>query len=144
MADTFQLEIVTPERLLVSEAVSEMEIPGQGGYLGILPGHAPLISELAVGEISYRDSKSQIKRLAVAWGFVEVLPDKVTILAETAERAEDIDVARARAARERAESVIKSPPQDADVAKAEAQLQVANTRISVAEKLNSQAANLVP
>ncbi len=144
MADTFQLEIVTPERLLVSEAVSEMEIPGQGGYLGILPGHAPLISELAVGEISYRDSKSQIKRLAVAWGFVEVLPDKVTILAETAERAEDIDVARARAARERAESVIKSPPQDADVAKAEADLQVANTRISVAEKLNSQAANLVP
>ena len=144
MADTFQLEIVTPERLLVSEAVSEMEIPGQGGYLGILPGHAPLISELAVGEISYRDSKSTIKRLAVAWGFVEVLPDKVTILAETAERAEDIDVARARAARERAESVIKSPPQDADVAKAEADLQVANTRISVAEKLNSQAANLVP
>jgi F-type H+-transporting ATPase subunit epsilon len=136
MADTFKLEIVTPERLLVSEAVSEMEIPGKGGYLGILPGHAPLISELAVGEISYRDSKSQIKRLAVAWGFVEVLPDKVTILAETAERAEDIDVDRARAARERAESVIKSPPADADVNKAEADLQVANTRISVADKLN--------
>src|SRR5437588_5058499 len=150
MADSFQLEIVTPERLLVSEAVSEMEIPGKGGYLGILPGHAPLISELSVGEISYRDSKSQVKRLAVAWGFVEVLADKVTILAETAERAEDIDVARARAAREKAEAIIKSPPQEADeakaqaFAKAESALQVANARIAVAEKLNSQAANLVP
>jgi F-type H+-transporting ATPase subunit epsilon len=144
MADTFQLEIVTPERLLVSESVSEMEIPGKGGYLGILPGHAPLISELSVGEISYRDSKSQVKRLAVAWGFVEVLPDKVTILAETAERAEDIDVARARAAREKAEAILKSPPENADTAKAEASLQVANARIAVAEKLNSQAANLVP
>ena len=144
MADTFQFEIVTPEKLVVRDVAEEMQIPGKNGYLGILPGHAPLITELGVGEISYRDSKSQVKRLAVAWGFVEVLADKVTILAETAERAEDIDVARARAARERAESVIKSPPPDADVAKAEAQLQVANTRISVAEKLNSQAANLVP
>src|SRR5437763_6262531 len=121
MADTFQLEIVTPERLLVSEAASEMEIPGKGGYLGLLPGHAPLISELAVGEISYRDSKSQIKRLAVAWGFVEVLPDKVTILAEVAERAEEIDVARARAPREKAEATLKYPPPDADVAKAESE-----------------------
>src|SRR5437588_2213170 len=144
MAETFQLEIVTPERLVVDDAVSEMQIPGKSGYLGILPGHAPLISELAVGEISYRDSKSQIKRLAVAWGFVEVLPDKVTILAEVAERAEEIDVARARAARERAEAIIKSPPPDADVGKAESELQRADTRISVAEKLNSQAANLVP
>jgi F-type H+-transporting ATPase subunit epsilon len=144
MAETFQLEIVTPERLVINDAVSEMQIPGKGGYLGILPGHAPLISELAVGEISYRDSKGQIRRLSVAWGFVEVLPDKVTILAETAERAEEIDVARAQAARERAEALLKDPPADADVVKAESELQVANTRISVAEKLNSQAANLVP
>ncbi len=144
MAETFQLEIVTPERLVVNEAVSEMQIPGKGGYLGILPGHAPLISALAVGEISYRNSQGQVRRMAVAWGFAEVLPDKVTILAETAERADEIDVTRARAARERAETIIKNPPPDADVAKAEAEMQRADTRISVAEKLNSEAANLVP
>lgn len=144
MAETFQLEIVTPERLVINDAVSEMQIPGKGGYLGILPGHAPLISELAVGEISYRDSKGQIRRLAVAWGFAEVLPDKVTILAETAERAEEIDVARARAARERAEAILKAPTAESDTAKAESELERANSRISVAEKLNSQAANLVP
>ena len=102
MADTIQLEIVTPERLVVNTTAEEIQIPGKSGYLGVLPGHAPLITELAVGEISYR-SEGQVKRLAVAWGFAEVLPAKVTILAETAERAEDIDVARAQSARQRAE-----------------------------------------
>src|SRR3954471_13802468 len=95
MADTFQVEIVTPERKVVDDRATEMQIPGKTGYLGILPGHAPLITELSVGEIGYRDEKGQIKRLAVAWGFAEVLPTKVTILAEVAERAEEIDVARA-------------------------------------------------
>src|SRR5258708_33084521 len=99
MAETIQLEIVTPERLVVNTVVSEVVIPGKGGYLGILPGHAPLITEIAVGEITYRSDNAQ-KRLAVAWGFAEVLPEKVTILAETAERAEDIDVARAQAAKQ--------------------------------------------
>src|SRR5438034_11123825 len=98
MADTIQLEIVTPDRLVVNTAAEEIQIPGKSGYLGILPGHAPLITELAVGEIVYR-AGGQLKRLAVAWGFAEILPNKVTILAETAERAEEIDVQRAQSDR---------------------------------------------
>src|SRR5678815_3693837 len=102
MAETFQLEIVTPEKMVVKESAEELQIPGKKGYLGILPGHAPLITELAVGEITYR-SGQKTGRVAVAWGFAEVLPDKVTILAETAEKAEEIDVARAEKSRQRAE-----------------------------------------
>ena len=98
MADIFQLEIVTPEKLVVKEAVEEAQIPGKNGYLGVLPGHAPLITELAVGEIAYKGAGGT-HYLAVAWGFAEVLPDKVTVLAETAERAYEIDVKRAEAAK---------------------------------------------
>jgi F-type H+-transporting ATPase subunit epsilon len=100
MAETIQIEIVTPERLVVNDAAEYIEIPGKSGYLGVLPGHAPLITELAVGEIAYRNG-NQTKRLAVAWGFAEVLQDKVTILAETAEKAEEIDTARAEASQEK-------------------------------------------
>src|SRR5215471_3435733 len=107
MPDTFQLEIVTPEKMVVRDSAEEAQIPGKNGYLGILPGHAPLISELAVGEITYRN-QSGTHRLAVAWGFAEVLPDKVTILAETAERAVEIDAKRAQEAKERAEELLKS------------------------------------
>jgi len=83
MSDTFQLEIVTPEKKVVDTAAEEVQIPGKNGYLGILPGHAPLITELAVGEITFREkSGSNEQRLAVAWGFAEVLPDKVTVLAK--------------------------------------------------------------
>ena len=99
MPDTFQLEIVTPEKKVVTTAAEEVQIPGKGGYLGILPGHAPLITELAVGEITFRDasaSSSSEQRLAVAWGFAEVLPDKVTILAETALHPNEIDRAEAQ------------------------------------------------
>ena len=102
MADTFQLDIVTPDRLLVREAASEVTIPGRSGYLGVLPGHAPLLTELGVGEIAYRNP-SGVQHLAVAWGFAEVLPNKVTILAERAERPAEIDVARAQRAKERAQ-----------------------------------------
>lgn len=144
MAETFQIEIVTPERMVVNDRATELQIPGKGGYLGILPGHAPLITELSVGEIGYRDEKGQIKRLAVAWGFAEVLPTKVTILAEVAERAEEIDVARAQRARDAAAAALKNPKPDTDIAAAESELQRANTRIAVAEKLNAQVANLVP
>ncbi|MGZ4832355.1 MAG: ATP synthase F1 subunit epsilon, partial [Terriglobales bacterium] len=91
MADSLQLEIVTPERLVETDVVQEIQIPGKNGYLGILPGHAPLITELGVGEISYKADNMEY-HVAVAWGFAEVLADKVTVLAETAERAEDIDV----------------------------------------------------
>src|SRR3979411_696169 len=107
LADTFQLEIVTPEKMVVRDVAEEMQIPGKSGYLGILPGHAPLITELAVGEITYRKG-NYTEHLSVAWGFAEVLPDKVTILAETAERPSEIDVERARKAKERAEERLTS------------------------------------
>lgn len=134
MADTIQLEIVTPERLVVNTTAEEIQIPGKSGYLGVLPGHAPLITELAVGEISYRTG-SELKRLAVAWGFAEVLPEKVTILAETAEKAEEIDVSRAQAAKRKAEDELRKSGQNGNP-EAEAALQRANARIDVFSKIN--------
>ncbi|HLB90435.1 MAG: ATP synthase F1 subunit epsilon [Acidobacteria bacterium 13_1_40CM_4_58_4] len=133
MPDTFQLEIVTPEKMVVRDAAEEMQIPGKNGYLGILPGHAPLITELAVGEISYRNN-GYTHHLAVAWGFAEVLPDKVTILAETAERPEEIDAKRAQEAKQRAEERLKSGSTETDYARAQDALQRAETRLQVAEK----------
>jgi F-type H+-transporting ATPase subunit epsilon len=132
MAETIQLEVVTPERLVVNDTAEYIEIPGKTGYLGVLPGHAPLITELAVGEISYRTG-NVTRRLAVAWGFAEVLPNKVTILAETAEKAEEIDTARAEAAKRKAETELQKagPEGDQD---AQAALQRANTRLEVAGK----------
>src|ERR1700756_1799280 len=133
MAESFQLEIVTPERLVVKDRAEEMQIPGKNGYLGILPGHAPLITELAVGAISYR-SGSETHYLCVAWGFAEVLPDKVTILAETAERGEDVDCARAQKARERAEKRLTSSDQEVDVPRAQDALAKADNRLGAATK----------
>jgi F-type H+-transporting ATPase subunit epsilon len=132
MADTFQLEVVTPERLVIKDVADEMQIPGKNGYLGILPGHAPLITELGVGEISYRVG-SATHHLCIAWGFAEVLPGKVTILAETAERAEEIDVARAQRARQRAEERLHGSG-DVDYDRALVALERALTRLEVAEK----------
>jgi F-type H+-transporting ATPase subunit epsilon len=133
MPDTFQLEIVTPEKMVVRDAAEEMQIPGKDGYLGILPGHAPLITELGVGEITYRNA-GQTRYLAVAWGFAEVLPDKVTILAETAEPAAEIDVNRAQQAKQRAEQELKSGSADVNYDAAGAALQRAETRLEVAQK----------
>jgi F-type H+-transporting ATPase subunit epsilon len=133
MADTLQLEIVTPERRVEKDTVSEVQIPGKDGYLGILPGHAPLITELGVGEIRYRGDGMEY-RLAVAWGFAEVLPHKVTILAETAERANEIDVNRARAAKQRAEENLHAADEIEKTDKALNQLARAETRIAVAEE----------
>ncbi|MFI5113639.1 MAG: F0F1 ATP synthase subunit epsilon [Terriglobales bacterium] len=131
MADTFQLEIVTPAKLVVKDVAEEAQIPGLNGYLGILPGHAPLITELAVGTITYR-SGTTTHSLAVAWGFAEVLQDKVTILAETAERPQEIDVERAQKAKDRAEQRLKSNDPKVDFDRAEDALQRAETRIRVA------------
>jgi F-type H+-transporting ATPase subunit epsilon len=133
MADTIELEIVTPERLVVKGLAEEIQIPGRKGYLGILPGHAPLITELAVGEISYTNAGVST-RLSVAWGFAEVLPDKVTILAETAELAEDIDVPRAEAARTRALEHIKHAEDAAAYEVAADALARAEARIAVAKQ----------
>lgn len=131
MADTFQLEIVTPEKKVVDTAAQEIQIPGKNGYLGVLPGHAPLITELAVGEITYREASTE-QKLAVAWGFAEVLPDKVTILAETAERPSEIDVDRARKAKERAEQRLTSGDTSVDVERALDALHRAQARLDVA------------
>lgn len=133
MADTFQLEIVTPEKKVVETAAEEIQIPGKNGYLGILAGHAPLITELSVGEITYRENGRE-QKLAIAWGFAEVLPNKVTILAETAEHPSEIDVERARQAKQRAEQRLTSGDTSVDVERALDALQRAETRIEVAEK----------
>jgi len=131
MPETFQLEIVTPEKMVVKEAVEEAQVPSLNGYLGILPGHAPLITELGVGVISYR-AGGTTKTLSVAWGFAEVLQDKVTILAETVERPEEIDVARAQQAKERAEQLLKSNDPELDYDRVQDDLHRAETRLKVA------------
>ena len=131
MADTFQLEIVTPEKKVVETAAEEIQIPGKNGYLGILPGPAPLITELSVGEINYRENGREQKR-AVAWGFAEVLPHKVTILAESAEHPSEIDVERARQAKQRAEQRLTSGDTSVDVERTLDALHRAETRIEIA------------
>ena len=136
MAETIQLEIVTPERLVVNDTAEYIEIPGRSGHIGVLPGHAPLITELAVGEISYRTG-NQTRRLAVAWGFAEVLADKVTILAETAEKAEEIDAARAEAAKKKAEATLQRAGAEGNK-EAQAALERANARLDVAGRAGKQ------
>lgn len=131
MADALQLEIVTPEKLLVRDSADEVQIPGKAGDIGVLPGHAPLITELTIGEIAYKHGGST-EHFSVAWGFAEVLPDKVTILAQTAERASEIDVKRAQEAKTRAEAALKEAAPDLDydatlnaIKRAEVRLKVA-------------------
>jgi len=133
MTESFQLEIVTPEKMVVRDVAEEMQIPGKNGYLGILPGHAPLITELAVGEITYRNANIT-HHLSVAWGFAEVLPEKVTILAETAERADEVDVNRAQAAKQRAEAGLANCNTEEDFKRTAGDLKRAETRLEVAEK----------
>jgi F-type H+-transporting ATPase subunit epsilon len=133
MAETIELEIVTPERLVVKDRAESIQIPGRNGYLGVLPGHAPLITELAVGEIVYANAGVST-RLSVAWGFAEVLPDKVTIIAETAELAGDIDVPRAEAARDRAQQHIQQAGDVAAYEEAANALARAEARLSVAKQ----------
>src|SRR3984893_15474401 len=102
MADTFTLEVVTPTRLVVRETVSEAQIPVRGGYIGVLPGHTPLLAEMGIGELSYQVGNRECFCTAIG-GFVEVLADRVIVLADAAERAEEINVARAEAALGRAQ-----------------------------------------
>jgi F-type H+-transporting ATPase subunit epsilon len=125
--------LVTPERSVVHEQVDELQVPGAEGYLGILPGHAPLFSELKVGEVGYRVGDRWFF-LSVAWGFVEVLPNHVRILAETAERAHEIDVDRALRAKDRAEQRISKGGDDVDYRRALISLERALIRIQVGRK----------
>src|SRR5262245_4582706 len=128
-----ELTVVTPDKAVVHEHVEELQIPGSEGYFGVLPGHAPLFSELKIGEVSYRKGGRWF-HLAVAWGFVEVLPNEVRILAETAERGADIDVARAKRAKERAESRLSGAGDGVDYTRALVSLQRAILRIEVSEQ----------
>jgi F-type H+-transporting ATPase subunit epsilon len=133
------LEIVTPDRALVTEQVDEVQIPGSEGYFGVLPGHAPLLASLQVGELWYR--KGQEKHyLVIAFGFVEVLPDKVTVLAHIAERAEDIDLARAEKAKVRAEERIAGPRNaDLDFERARIAMMKSLIRLQVATRTRTRA-----
>jgi len=135
LPEAIELIVVTPERQLLRETVVEVTIPGLDGELGILPGHAPLITELGIGELRYRTAtSSQPILLAVLRGFAEVLPDRVTLLAETAERAEEIDLSRAEAAKARAEKRLASNDTNIDWDRATIALQRAVIRMQVARK----------
>lgn len=136
MADTIHLEIVTPERLLLEADVDSVQIPGLDGELGILPGHSPLISQLKpAGLLSYVQGSST-SQIVIGEGFVEVMPERVKVLAETAERPDEIDVERAIRAKERAEKLITQATGDPtiDAAAANSELELANTRLQAAGK----------
>jgi len=130
LPSSIQLQIVRPDRLLVNEQVDEVQIPGTEGYFGVLPGHTPLLSALAVGEMWYRKGQEKTY-LSIASGFCEVLPDKVTVLAQFAERAEDIDIVRAEEAKKRAEARL-AQARDVDYDRARMALQKSLARLNAA------------
>ena len=140
MADTFTLEVVTPARQVVRETVNEAQIPVRGGYIGVLPGHTPLLAEMGVGELSYHIG-SRVYSCTAMGGFVEVLADRVIVLADAAERAEEIDVPRAQAARDRAQKRLANPNDpNVDWKRAEAALERAQVRLLVAAKAGAPSA----
>jgi len=132
------LEIVTPDRSVVAEKVDEVEIPGAEGYFGVLPGHTPLLAMLQVGELWYRKG-SETVYMSIAFGFAEVLPDRVTILAQLAERADEIDIARAEAAKRRAEERIARPAAEMDYERARIAMMKALIRLQVASRARTRA-----
>jgi F-type H+-transporting ATPase subunit epsilon len=133
LPDKLTLEVVTPEGLLLLEPVDEVIAPGAEGYFGVRPGHTPFLSALGLGEISYR-SGPLWSHLTCFWGFCEVQPDRVNILAELGERAEQIDAARAEAAKARAEAQLKSIRDEAGYEQAHLSYVRAVTRLAVARK----------
>jgi len=127
------LEIVTPDRSILREQVDEVEVPGADGYFGVLPGHTPLLASLQVGELWYRKGGEK-SYVSIAFGFAEVLPDRVTILARIAERAEDIDVERAEAQRQQAEAQLRKHVTSADFERVRVSLMKAMVRLQVATR----------
>jgi F-type H+-transporting ATPase subunit epsilon len=128
------LEIVSADRSLVHEVVDEVEIPGADGYFGVLPGHTPLLALLGAGELWYRQGQDR-QYLLIAFGFAEVQPERVTILAQIAERAEDIDVNRAQAALKRAQERLAAPVIEIDFERARIALLKSLVRIQVASRV---------
>jgi len=132
------LEIVTPDRSVLTERVDSVGIPGAEGYFGVLPGHTPLLAALKVGELSYRKG-SEESFVSIAFGFAEILPGHVTILAQLAERPEEIDVARAEAARRRAEERLAKPTAEMDFERARIALMKSLIRLQVSSKARTRA-----
>ena len=140
LPNSISLLVVTPERQLLHETVDSIQLPGKNGYLGILPGHAPLITELGYGELSYRKG-GDVQYMTIMGGYAEVLGDRVTLLAEVAERAEEIDVDRARTAKERAEKLLsRTGDKDVDWDAAGLALRRAIIRLQTATKGGAVAA----
>jgi len=137
--ESIELIIVTPERQLLRESVVEVTLPGADGQLGVLPGHAPLITELGIGELNYRAKSGAEGTMAIISGFAEVLGDRVTVLAETAERPEEIDLKRAEEAKKRAEERLAEAASNPEIdwARAAIALQRSLIRIQVARKQSS-------
>lgn len=132
------LEIVTPERPLVQETVDEVAMPGSEGELGVLPGHTPLLTTLKPGVLWYR--QGDVKHyVAVGQGFAEVLPDRVTVLTQVADRAEEIEVARAEEAKQRAEQRLATPGPETDLAMAQEALAMASARLQAATRARARA-----
>lgn len=141
-AETIELVIVTPRKQLLRQKATEVQLPGANGYLGILPGHAPLMTELGIGELSYHDAAGkESDHMAIIRGFAEVLPGRVTVLAETAEFAAEIDLGRAEAAKARAEQRLASGDTNLDWDRVTVALQRALIRIQVARKHRNTAVN---
>jgi F-type H+-transporting ATPase subunit epsilon len=140
MIDTFTLEVVTPTRLVVREVVNEAQIPVRGGYIGVLPGHTPLLAELGTGELTYHSGNRTHSCTAIG-GFVEVLGDRVVVLADRAERTDEIDVPRAQAARDRAQKRLASPNDPSvDWKRAQDALDRAQVRLQVAVRAGAVSA----
>jgi F-type H+-transporting ATPase subunit epsilon len=133
-----QLQIVSADRSLVNEQVDEVEVPGADGYFGVLPGHTPLLALLGAGELWYRQGR-ETHYLSLAFGFAEVQPDRVTILAQIAERAAEIDVARAEAAKRRAEERLARATTDMDFERARIALLKSLIRLQVASRARIRA-----
>ncbi|MEW6245792.1 MAG: F0F1 ATP synthase subunit epsilon [Nitrospirota bacterium] len=133
MAGKLLLEVVTPEKLLVSQEVDEVIAPGSEGEFGVLPGHCHLLSTLKIGELRYRTGETT-NYMSVLWGFAEVTPRKVTILAEVAEKAEDIDVERAQVAVEKAEQRLQMGGLPSELKEAQISLEKARLRKKIAER----------
>jgi F-type H+-transporting ATPase subunit epsilon len=136
MADsTFMVEVVTPERVLYQDEVQFLVAPGAEGELGVMRNHAPLVAALSIGVLRYRDNTGQPKRMAVSGGFMEVIDNVARILAETAEHGDDVDVMRAKAARERAEKRLQARDENLNLARAEMALKRAIARLKAANAL---------
>ncbi len=134
LPDKMTFEVVTPERKVLSTTVDEVILPGEMGYFGVLPGHTPFLTSLSIGEAMYRAGDRK-RFLALNQGFVEVLPEKVIVIAETAEMAEEIDINRAMEKKSQAEEVLRMKKGDTHFRIAEIRLKKALTRISVSKKI---------